>query len=291
MNELNMEQVSKFYGKTHALDQFSHTLTDGIYGLLGPNGAGKTTLIHIIVRLISSSAGRVVFNGKDIVKAGNAYFDHIGYMPQYPKFYPDYSAYELLDYLCAIKGIGRKDARERILQMLEFVNLSDAAKKKVGAFSGGMRQRLGIAAVMLNNPSVLILDEPTAGLDPKERIRFRNLISKLGENRIVLLATHIVSDIEYIAKEVLMLGEGKLLAVQTPEQLIAGMTGKVWNAPVAEKEEMERLMAAYITVNVQNAPQGYVLRLVSAEQPHENATPAIPNLEDVYLSFFGEAAV
>lgn len=291
MTELRFEKLTKKYGKKVALDEFSCTLTDGVYGLLGPNGAGKTTLINIIVKLISQTSGEVFFDGKNIHTISNEYFDSIGYMPQYPKFYPNYTARQLLDYLCAIKGIDKKHSKSRIDEMLSFVNLSDEADKKVGAFSGGMRQRLAIAAAMLNDPKVLILDEPTAGLDPKERIRFRNIISRLSENRIVLLATHIVSDVEYIAKECILIDNGKLVKKDSPSKLIDDIKGKVWIVKTDSEQQLNEMIKNRLVGNISYTDEGCLVRMISDEKPYENAENTIPNLEDVYLDIFGKESV
>ena len=291
MTELRFEKLTKKYGKKVALDEFSCTLTDGVYGLLGPNGAGKTTLISIIVKLISQTSGEVFFDGKNIHTISNEYFDSIGYMPQYPKFYTNYTARQLLDYLCAIKGIDKKRSKTRIDEMLSFVNLSDEADKKVGAFSGGMRQRLAIAAAMLNDPKVLILDEPTAGLDPKERIRFRNIISRLSENRIVLLATHIVSDVEYIAKECILIDNGKLVKKDSPSKLIDDIKGKVWIVKTDSEQQLNEMIKNRLVGNISYTDEGCLVRMISDEKPYENAENTIPNLEDVYLDIFGKESV
>jgi len=223
---LEIKNVSKQYPKTLALDQFSAELTSGLYGLLGPNGAGKTTLISIITTLLSPSSGTVLYNGKPV--GGRDYMKIIGYLPQYPRFYKDFTAQEFLLYMAAMKGLDSKYAPTRVAELLEQVNLSEHKNKKIGAFSGGMRQRLGIAQAILNDPEILILDEPTAGLDPKERVRFRNIISKLSSDRIIILATHIVSDVECVAKEVILLKEGKLLHKASPLTLQTALTDKVY---------------------------------------------------------------
>lgn len=288
MTKLRFENLTKMYGKKAALDNFSCELKDGVYGLLGPNGAGKTTLINIIVKLISQTSGKVFLDDRDINSISNKYFDNIGFMPQYPRFYPNYTARQLLDYLCALKGITGKKAAERINQMLSFVNLSEEGGKKVGAFSGGMRQRLAIAAAMLNDPKILILDEPTAGLDPKERIRFRNIISKLSENRIVILATHIVSDVEYIAKECIVINEGRLVKKDAPANLMAEIRGKVWLCNARNDEELEKIIKNRVVGNISYNEEGCSARIICDEKPFKGAENCSPNLEDVYLSIFGK---
>ena len=212
--KLKLESITKFYGKYPALQNVSATLTEGVYGLLGPNGAGKTTLINILIGILPASGGVIYLDGENTVQMGGRYFDQIGYMPQYPQFYANFTVQEFLDYMCQVKGVA--NAKESIDAALVFVNLEENRSKRIGALSGGMRQRLGIAQAILNAPKLLVLDEPTAGLDPGERIRFRNLISRLAKGRIILLATHIVSDVEYIAKEILLLRRGTLVMQGTP---------------------------------------------------------------------------
>ncbi len=282
---LEIKNVSKQYPKTLALDQFSAELTCGLYGLLGPNGAGKTTLISIITTLLSPSSGTVLYNGKPV--GGRDYMKLIGYLPQYPRFYKDFTAQEFLLYMAAMKGLDAKSASTKVAELLEQVNLSEHKNKKIGAFSGGMRQRLGIAQAILNDPEILILDEPTAGLDPKERVRFRNIISKLSSDRIIILATHIVSDVECVAKEVILLKEGKLLHKASPLSLQTAMTGKVWSLQVDESE-MEQYMERYVIANAAAEEGNYSLRIISDNKPNETAISESPRLEDVYLYYFGE---
>lgn len=282
---LEIKNVSKQYPATLALDSFSAELTNGLYGLLGPNGAGKTTLISIITTLLQPSAGTVLYDGKPV--GGRDYMKILGYLPQYPRFYPNFTAQEFLMYMAAMKGIAKKAAKPRIAELLEQVNLTEHRDKKIGAFSGGMRQRLGIAQAILNDPEILILDEPTAGLDPKERVRFRNIISRLSSNRIIILATHIVSDLEFAAKEVILLKEGKLLKKASPLALQASVAGKVWSVQ-ADEEELEQYMARYVIANAAVSGGTYALRIISGQKPHEKAISEQPRLEDVYLYYFGE---
>ena len=234
--ELKFEHITKYYGKQCALDNFNAALTEGVYGLLGPNGSGKTTLINIMIGILEANQGQVLLDGMDVRQMGAGYLDRIGYLPQYPTFYKNFRTDEFLEYMCALKSVPRSRTQSRISEVLEQVNLTDARKKKVGALSGGMRQRLGIAQAILNRPGILVLDEPTAGLDPIERIRFRNIISRLSRDKLVLLATHIVSDVEYIAKEVLILKKGRLVLQGTPEEISRNLTGKVWQGVTSEAE-------------------------------------------------------
>ena len=282
---LQIQNVTKQYPKTLALDSFSAELTAGLYGLLGPNGAGKTTLISIITTLLSPTSGSVRYNGKPV--GGRDYMRILGYLPQYPQFYKNFTAQEFLRYMAAMKGIGKQDAIRRTAELLEQVNLTEHRNKKIGAFSGGMRQRLGIAQSILNDPEILILDEPTAGLDPKERVRFRNIISRLSGDRIIILATHIVSDLEFAAKEIILLNSGKLLQTASPHELQNAVAGKVWRVQIPEAEA-EQYMAQCVIASAAVVEHNYALRIISDRKPHPDAQPESPRLEDVYLYYFGQ---
>ncbi len=285
--ELQISNVTKKYAELYALQDFSVTFTNGVYGLLGPNGAGKTTLFNIILGIISQDSGKVCLDGIDIRKMGNAYYSHIGYLPQYTQFYKNYSCQEFLDYICVLKGQNKRIIKKKVSGLLELVNLQDVSKKKIGALSGGMRQRLGIAQALVNDPGILVLDEPTAGLDPNERIRLRNIISKFSKDRIVLLATHIVSDVEYVAKEVIIIDQGKLVDKGDSKSLTESVQNKVWTMEVTE-EEINYLLETYSVGNVIPTEKGYRLKVVSEECPGENALPVSPTLEDVFLKYFGK---
>ena len=287
--ELQISNVTKKYAELYALQDFSVTFTNGVYGLLGPNGAGKTTLFNIILGIISQDSGKVCLDGIDIRKMGNAYYSHIGYLPQYTQFYKNYSCQEFLDYICVLKGQNKRIIKKKVSGLLELVNLQDVSKKKIGALSGGMRQRLGIAQALVNDPGILVLDEPTAGLDPNERIRLRNIISKFSKDRIVLLATHIVSDIEYVAKEVIIIDQGKLVDKGDSKSLTESVQNKVWTMEVTE-EEINYLLETYSVGNVIPTEKGYRLKVVSEECPGENALPVSPTLEDVFLKYFGKTS-
>jgi len=239
--KVTFKGISKRYKGKYALQDFSAELENGIYGLLGTNGAGKTTLINIFVGILKSDSGQVLIDGVDARSLGVNFLSRIGYLPQFPQFYKNFKVIEFLRYMCVLKGIPAEQGEKRAKELLEIVNLSDAAGKKIGALSGGMRQRVGIVQAMLNNPDILILDEPTAGLDPQERIRFRNLIAKFSENRTVLLATHIVSDIEFIANQVILLKNGRLLKQDTPQALVGGIAGKVWEVAATDETIDEKL--------------------------------------------------
>lgn len=256
---LELKSISKSYGKKTVLNNISCAFDSGVYGLLGPNGAGKTTLISIIVNILKSDSGQVLFSGKEIQRLGSKYFEDVGYLPQYPRFYQNYTAQEFLEYIAVIKDIKGKKAKSRIDELFEFVNLQNDRKKKIGAYSGGMRQRLGIAQALLNNPKLLILDEPTAGLDPKERIRFRNLISQISNDKTVILATHIVTDVESIARKVIILGKGRIICNDNPENLTASIKDKVWSFEV-ERDEIEPALLNYAVSNVQYVNDGFQLK-------------------------------
>ena len=282
--EVRLEHISKKYGSKYALRDFTATLENGVYGLLGTNGAGKTTLINAFMGIIPAQ-GDIFINGTNIRSLGSDFLSNIGYLPQYPKFYRDFSVREFLRYMCVLKGIDQADAR--IDALLDTVNLADAAGKKIGALSGGMRQRLGIAQAMLSDPGILILDEPTAGLDPRERIRFRNLISQFSENRIVILATHIVSDVEFIANKILLLHQGELLKFAPPTELFRELDGKVWALTLAEPDVPASLVHHTIS-NLAREENGIRLRILSETQPHPDARPVEADLEEVFLYHCGE---
>ena len=273
--EVRLEHISKKYGSKYALRDFTATLENGVYGLLGTNGAGKTTLINAFMGIIPAQ-GDIFINGTNIRSLGSDFLSNIGYLPQYPKF---------LRYMCVLKGIDQADAR--IDSLLDTVNLADAAGKKIGALSGGMRQRLGIAQAMLSAPGILILDEPTAGLDPRERIRFRTLISQFSENRIVILATHIVSDVEFIANKILLLHQGELLKFAPPTELCRELDGKVWALTLAEPDVPASLVHHTIS-NLAREENGIRLRILSETQPHPDARPVEADLEEVFLYHCGE---
>ncbi|MFD0710806.1 ABC transporter ATP-binding protein [Paenibacillus sp. GCM10027626] len=284
---VTFKNVSKQYKGKYALKNFSSQLENGIYGLLGTNGAGKTTLINIFVGILKNDTGQVLINDVDVSKLGTDFLSHIGYLPQYPQFYKNFEVMDFLKYMCVLKEIPRREGEKRAKELLEIVNLSHAAGKKIGALSGGMRQRVGIVQAMLNNPDILILDEPTAGLDPQERIRFRNLITKFSENRIVLLATHIVSDIEHIANQVILLKDGQLLKQDTPQALVSGIEGKVWHVAATDKTIDEKLKRLKIS-NMMREQETIHLRVIHDDVPDITAVQAKADLEDVFLYYFGE---
>lgn len=284
---ITFKNISKKYGNKYALRDFSTELREGVYGLLGANGAGKTTLINIFVGILKRNSGEIFMDGTNIHNMGKKFLTTVGYMPQYPLFYKDFKVLEFLDYMSAMKGMEPKHGKQRAAELLEVCNLTDSAHKKIGTLSGGMRQRLGIIQAMLNDPAILILDEPTAGLDPHERIRFRNLISRFSGGRTILLATHIVSDVECIANEVLILREGELVRKNTPAALESEIAGKVWLAETSEKEVLSKF-ACFKISNMQREGEKMTLRILSDTSPSPSAVQVSPNLEDVFLYYFGD---
>lgn len=288
--KLTVDKIVKSYGDHVVLNNVSFTMDNGVYGLLGANGAGKSTLINIIVRLLSPDSGAVYCDEIDITKLGGDYYDRIGYLPQYPRLYKNFTAFEFLQYMGELKGLKKADCNKRITELLELVNLSGDRNKKIGAFSGGMRQRLGIAQAILNDPQLLILDEPTAGLDPRERIRFRNILSALSADRIVLIATHIVPDIEHIAKNVILIGNGNVLCQSTPDQLVNEMRGRVHEI-VVPVNETQNYLSKYCISNAVFEESGYRLRIVGDSFPENSVSCDLPALEDAFLMYSGEKII
>lgn len=283
--ELSIDRLTKHYGSKIAVDCVSATLKKGVYGLLGANGAGKTTLMRTLCAILESTSGGVFLNGKDIIEMGADYRNVLGYLPQDFGYYPGYTAMEFLMYVSALKGIPKSIARKRTVELLEEVGLGDAADRKVRTFSGGMKQRIGIAQALLNHPEILILDEPTAGLDPKERVRFRNLLSDYAGDKIVILSTHIVSDIEAIADEVLFMKKGKFVLQGSVPALIKKAGGRVWELTVPQ-EETRKWQAKSTVANLRHEGQQAVLRIISEHMPDERAVPCEATLEDLYLYYF-----
>jgi len=284
--ELQTIELTKKFGPKKAVNRLNITLSNGVYGLLGPNGAGKTTLMRLLCGIQTPTSGKIILNGKDIARLGEKYRDLLGYLPQHFGYYPDFTALDFLLYVSALKGLSDKDAKRKSKELLEAVGLSEESKHKIKTFSGGMKQRLGIAQAMLNDPRILILDEPTAGLDPKERVRFRNLISALAKDRIVILSTHIVSDIEFIAEKIVMLTSGELLHFGKPEVITSEIDGLVWECTVPTANA-ERIAAKFNTSNLRHTDNGEtVLRIIADRPPMATAMEVPPNLEDLYLYYF-----
>lgn len=282
--ELKIENLSKSFGDIKALNHMSFTFTPGVYGILGPNGAGKSTLINLITNNIARQEGQIFWNGRDILKGNKEYRKILGYMPQQQGYYEDFTAGAFLMYMAHLKGLDKKTAKSRSQELLQIFNLESARNKRIGGFSGGMRQRLLLAQALLNDPELLILDEPTAGVDPEERIHIRNYISQIATNRIVLLATHIVSDIEAIAKEILLLKSGNVVETDTPGRLIEKVRKYVWSVEIAEAE-LPDMQAQYLISNLRKNEKGLSLKVIS-EEPPANAQPEkAVNLDDVYLFY------
>jgi ABC-2 type transport system ATP-binding protein len=280
--ELVIHDLSKRYGDQWALREVSLRCAPGIVGLVGPNGAGKTTLLRMVATLLKPTSGSVLWNGRDVGSHGMEVRRVLGYLPQEFGIYPEFTGRQFLRYLAAMKGLPTSLARRRVDEVLELVHLEPAADRRLTTYSGGMKQRLGIAQALLNDPELLIVDEPTAGLDPEERVRFRTLLASLTSSRIVLLSTHIVGDVEAVATRLVILREGRLLSDSTPETLLAHAVGKVWTVTV-DPATAERLQAAYRVSALISRPHGVQVRLVSETCPHEAAVSVEPNLEDAYL--------
>lgn len=284
--KLSFENISKLYGDTVALQQIDLTLGSGVYGLLGPNGAGKTTLMRIMTDLLAPSTGRVLLDGQDIAVMGAAFRKKLGYLPQDFGVYPNFTAEQFLLYIARLKGLSKFDAKRQTDNLLRMVGLEDKKQKKLKGFSGGQRQRVGIAQALLGNPEILVLDEPTAGLDPEERIRFRGIISDLSQQKLVLLSTHIVSDLEAVANEIILLRKGVVLEMQKPASLLDRLNGQVWLVTVPAADEAA-LTKQYACSNVMHTDGKSVIRLLSKSAPRPDAVPTAPNMEDLYLYYFG----
>lgn len=287
--ELELKNVSKEFSGVHAVNHVSFSMKKGVYGLLGVNGAGKTTLMRMLCTLIRPTGGEILWNGKNIFGLGADYRNILGYLPQDFGYYPDLSIYDYMMYIASIKGIRQGAARKRTKQLLGQVGLAKYEKRKMKTLSGGMARRVGIAQAMLNNPKILVLDEPTAGLDPNERIRFRNLISELSEDRLVLLSTHIVSDVEFIANQIMLMKNGRFFYAGTTEDLVASMEESVWHCTVP-KQRVNDFVGKYLVDNVKTVPGGAELRILSKVPPTKQAVREEATLEDAFLLYFGEKA-
>ncbi|MBO3443826.1 ABC transporter ATP-binding protein [Clostridium sp. CCUG 7971] len=290
--ELIINSISKEFKDKLAVDKFNVTLSSGIYGLLGPNGSGKTTLMRIIADVSNPSSGEILVNGESKNKLGCKYRDLIGYLPQNIGFYKNFTAEKFLYYVASLKGVDKETQKSKIDELLKFVNLEKDKKRKIGKFSGGMRQRLGIAQALLNNPKILILDEPTAGLDPNERIRFKNLISQLSKDKIVILSTHIVSDIEFIANEIIVMKDGKLVEKSSLKDILDRVRGKVYTLKVSDME-LDNIQDEFKISSMVRTNKEVFVRVVGDSKPNIKEVEYIeeePNLEDVFLYYFNENA-
>ena len=287
--ELEMNNLTKKFGDFTAVKQLNLSMTRGVYGLLGKNGAGKTTFMRMLCTLLTPTEGNILCDGRDIFKMEGEYRKLLGYLPQDFGFYPEFTVRDYLLYIASIKGLPPAVAKKRTKELLAAVGLEKYAGRKMKKLSGGMKRRAGIAQAMMNHPKILILHEPTAGLDPNERIRFRNLISEFSEDRLVLLSTHIVSDVEYIANDIWLMNEGEIVRQGTPKQITESMKQKVWECLV-EKRAVPLLARQYKISNMKADTQGVQVRVIAGEKPAEYAKEAVPSLEDAFLYYFGEEA-
>lgn len=291
---LNISSISKSYHSTLALNQFTVVLTSGIYALLGPNGSGKSTLMNIITDNLKADSGEITYTSDDgvtenILKMGVRFREKLGFMPQYPGLYPNFTVERFMWYMAALKGLPKEKAKKEIPEILAAVELDDVPKRKIGALSGGMKQRLTLAQAVLGDPEILILDEPTAGLDPKQRISIRNYISRIAFNKIVIIATHVVSDIEFIARDIIMLKKGVIVDNAPPHELTKKIEGKVWNVPCLESEVQSTQDKFRVTNIARDDESGDVsLRVLSDKKPSEDSKIVTPTLEDYYLYIFGD---
>lgn len=289
--KLELDNITKNYKDKRALYNVNYIFHERVYGLLGANGAGKSTLMRIICGIMKSTIGEVKVNGTNIMKLDEKYRDLLGYLPQDFGYYPSFTANEFMMYMASLKGLSNNYSKKKISELLHIVGLDEVKNKKIKTFSGGMKQRLGIAQAVLNDPQILILDEPTSGLDPKERIHFRNLISGFAKDKIVLLSTHIVSDIESIADQIIVLKKGEIVVNGTPNVLIQQMLGKVWECLIPESE-LEYVSQKYCIVNQHLQSQQVLLRIISEEKPDLEMSKAIsPTLEDLYMFYFRDENV
>lgn len=283
--KLCVENVSKRFGSKLAVDHVDAELSEGVYGFLGANGAGKTTLMQIICGIVRPTEGQIMLDGRNHIKMGEEFRDLLGYLPQEFGYTPRFTAKEFLLYVASVKGLVPEYAKKRTKELLELVNLSDEANRKIKTFSGGMKRRLGIAQALLNDPKLLILDEPTSGLDPQERAYFRNIISDLSKNRIILLSTHIVSDVEYIADQILIMKQGKFILNGTPKELVSHLNDSVWELTITEKE-WNWFQETFCVVNTHFHDQVVDARIISESRPAKGARQAEATLEDLYLKCF-----
>lgn len=288
--ELILKNINKSFKDKIAVSDFNVTLNNGIYGLLGPNGAGKTSLMRIIADVSNATSGEVYLNGKSKSELGADYRSLLGYLPQDVGFYKTFTAQKFLEYVSTLKGLEKEYSKVKIDELLKFVNLEKDRNRKIGKFSGGMKQRLGIAQALLNDPKVLILDEPTAGLDPNERIRFKNLISEISKDKIVILSTHIVSDVEFISNEIIIMKDGKLVGKDTPNELLKRIRGKVHSLRIRE-DMLHKVQNEFKVSNIVREKEHILVRVVGYENIHIKDADVIdenPSLEDLFLYYFDE---
>lgn len=282
MHELKLINVQKNFKDKEAVKSVNYSFTNGVYGLLGENGAGKTTLMRLVCGVLKPTSGKICCDEIEIASLGAGYRNLLGYLPQDFGYYGDFTAERFLRYMSALKALPQEYAESRIDELLDMVELKSVKKKKLKTFSGGMLRRIGIAQALLNDPQILILDEPTAGLDPKERVRFRNMISSLGKNRIVILSTHIVTDVDYIADRILIMKEGRIIKEGIEQEVRDQVEGCVWECTVSEREA-GRLSSEFIVSNMRSAGENIMLRIISRRRPVEDAKNVEISLEDAYL--------
>lgn len=287
MNKLEMINVTKSYKHKNANENINLVLETGVYGLLGPNGAGKSTLMKQIVTVTSPTSGKILYNGKDIKSLDDEYRAIVGYLPQDFDAYKNFKAKDFLMYMAALKGMDKETSKKRVDELLKLVGFSEVSNKLVSKFSGGMKRRVGIAQALLNNPKVLILDEPTAGLDPQERTRFRNLLSQIGRDTIVILSTHIISDIESVAKETIMIKDGKVLLQGTHREILKDMEGKVYSLDTNDENLVSEIQNKYKVVSINRGIENISIRFISETKPsYEKIKLIEPKFEDVYMFYF-----
>ena len=285
--KLTLDRLSKNFRNIIAVDNVSAELTPGVYGFLGANGAGKTTLMQMVCGIVAPTSGEVLVNGKNNLRVGEKFRDVLGYLPQEFGYTPGFSAKDFMLYIASIKGLDPHFAKRKTNDLLALVNLEDAANQKIRTFSGGMKRRLGIAQALLNDPEILILDEPTAGLDPKERAYFRNIISEMANGKIIIISTHIVSDIEYISDQILIMKKGRLILQGSAESLLPEVDGMVWNVTIPQNEWIH-FEAHHSIVNSHNQGTVVEARVISNKRPTEEAVAVVPTLEDLYLKCFAD---
>ena len=285
--KLTLDRLSKNFRNIIAVDNVSAELTPGVYGFLGANGAGKTTLMQMVCGIVAPTSGEVLVNGKNNLRLGEKFRDVLGYLPQEFGYTPGFSAKDFMLYIASIKGLDPHFAKRKTNDLLALVNLEDAANHKIRTFSGGMKRRLGIAQALLNDPEILILDEPTAGLDPQERAYFRNIISEMANGKIIIISTHIVSDIEYISDQILIMKKGRLILQGSAESLLPEVDGMVWNVTIPQNEWIH-FEAHHSIVNSHNQGTVVEARVISNKRPTEEAVAVVPTLEDLYLKCFAD---
>lgn len=285
---LILTDINKYFGGKKVVEDFNYNFENGIYALIGPNGSGKTTLMRMITNILLPSSGRILLDDIDINELGEKYREKLGYLPQRFGFYPNFTGWDFMMYIALLKGIPKKIALKKVKELLEFVELYDVRNNKIKTYSGGMFQRLGIAQALINNPEIIIMDEPTVGLDPKERNKFKNIMSTLSKNKIIIISTHITSDVEYITDYVLIMRNGKLILGDKVENVCKKIDQFVWKTFVKSDDELLKIQNKYIISNIKKLKDTIEVRVVSKEKPNKIAENITPNLEDLYLYYFKE---